>query len=96
MDPSGWPTYELHQWLIGVRRQHAWLTRSRTKVEHLTNAAIALRSGSGDDSVLLLLNVSDEAYDFPVEAGDPLTVAAHSWRLLTERVTPGEVAALSQ
>ncbi|MEV0801402.1 alpha-amylase family protein [Kribbella sp. NPDC050281] len=96
LDPSGWPTYELHQWLIGVRRQHAWLTRSRTKVEHLTNTAIALRSGSGDDSVLLLLNVSDEAYDFPVEAGDPLTVAAHSWRLLTERVTPGEGAALSQ
>ncbi|MFI6829320.1 alpha-amylase family protein [Kribbella sp. NPDC050241] len=96
LDPSGWPTYELHQWLIGARRQHAWLTRSRTKVEHLANTAIALRSGSGDDSVLLLLNASDEAYDFPVEAGDPLTVAAHSWRLLTERVTPGEGAALSQ
>ncbi|TCC55944.1 alpha-amylase [Kribbella pittospori] len=94
--PHGRATYELHQELIGVRRQHAWLTRSRTKVEHLTNRAIALRSASGDESVLLLLSVSDEAYDFPVEVGDQLTVPAHSWRLLTERVTPGEGAALSQ
>ncbi|TCC53314.1 DUF3459 domain-containing protein [Kribbella capetownensis] len=93
LTPAGWSTYELHQELIGVRRQHPWLTGSRTKVEHLTNQAIALRSLRGDDSVRLLLNVSDEAYIFP---GDPLTVAAHSWRLLTERVTPDEGAALSQ
>ena len=35
--PYGEPTYRLHQRLIGVRRRNAWLTRGRTKVEHLTN-----------------------------------------------------------
>ena len=27
--PDGWPTYRLHQDLIGLRRRHAWLARSR-------------------------------------------------------------------
>ncbi len=87
----GRPTYRLHQRLIGVRRRNAWLTRGRTKVEHLTNRTIALRS-TGDGVVLLLLNISDEAQEFPVSsaglaaedtADDPLLVPAHSWRLLT-------------
>jgi cyclomaltodextrinase / maltogenic alpha-amylase / neopullulanase len=87
----GLPTYRLHQRLIGVRRRNAWLTRGRTKVEHLTNRTIALRT-TGDGVVLLLLNISDEAQEFPVSsaglaaedtADDPLLVPAHSWRLLT-------------
>ncbi|PZA19033.1 alpha-amylase family protein, partial [Modestobacter versicolor] len=28
--PYGWPTYRLHQELIGVRRRHRWLHRART------------------------------------------------------------------
>jgi cyclomaltodextrinase len=87
----GLPTYRLHQRLIGVRRRNAWLTRGRTKVEHLTNRTIALRT-TGDGVVLVLLNISDEAQEFPVSsaglaaedtADDPLLVPAHSWRLLT-------------
>jgi glycosidase len=88
--PQGWPTYRLHQRLIGVRRRAA-LTRGRTKVEHLANELIALRT-SGGGEVLLLLNISDDAHRFDVDAagltaleptGDPLLVPAHSWRLLT-------------
>jgi glycosidase len=94
----GWPTYRLHQRLIGVRRRHPWLTRGRTTVEHLTNELVALRTVGGDGSVLLLLNISDQAERFPVDAsgltvgaqpepgapvGDPLVVPAHSWRFLT-------------
>lgn len=61
---SGWSAYRLHQRLIGVRRRNAWLVRARTKVEHLTNQAIALRSTGEGGELLLLLNVADEC--FPV------------------------------
>ncbi|TDU90280.1 glycosidase [Kribbella voronezhensis] len=95
---ADWTTYRLHQRLIGVRRRNAWLTRSRTKVVHLTNKALALRSGDARGQLLLLLNVGDEAYHFPVEVAglviaaqpdhsplpeEPLLVAPHSWRILT-------------
>jgi cyclomaltodextrinase len=96
---GGWPVYRLHQRLIGFRRRHPWLVRARTATEHLTPSAMALRlSGDADSGrVLLLLNVGDEPYSFPVEAGDltvaevpepgavpddPLTVPAHSWTIL--------------
>lgn len=92
-----WATYRLHQRLIGVRRRNAWLTRAQTKVAHLTNQALALRSGDARGQLLLLLNVGDEAYRFPVEVAglvvaaqsdpghlpeDPLLVPAHSWLIL--------------
>ncbi|MFC5263746.1 alpha-amylase family protein [Kribbella qitaiheensis] len=98
---DGWPTYRLHQRLIGVRRRNAWLVRARTTVEHLTNEAIALRSGEGDNQVLVLLNIGDEDHRFPVELDgfelavapegtgepvDPAVVPAHNWYVLaTER-----------
>src|SRR4051812_13380948 len=77
----GWPTYRLHQELIGVRRRNPWLTRARTTVEHLTNESMALRSTHGESSVVLLLNISDQDQRFPVD-GSP-EVPPHSWRLLT-------------
>ncbi|MGW6280912.1 alpha-amylase family glycosyl hydrolase [Kribbella sp. NPDC055071] len=96
--PEGWPTYRLHQRLIGVRRRNPWLTRGRTTVEHLANRLVALRTVAADASVLLLLNISDQEERFPVDAtgftidaqpepgvpaGDPLLVPPHSWRFLT-------------
>ncbi|HEY3686133.1 MAG TPA: alpha-amylase family protein [Streptosporangiaceae bacterium] len=81
--PDGWPTYRLHQRLIGFRRRHPWLVRARTEAVHLTNRAMALRSvaAEADTQVITVLNVGDEAYRFPVEAreialaecGDPAT-----------------------
>jgi glycosidase len=79
--PYGWPTYRLHQEMIGVRRRHAWLTRAQTKVEHVTNQSMALRAVHGDESVLLLLNVSDQDAEFPIE--DAVVLPPHSWRFLT-------------
>jgi glycosidase len=94
---AGWPTYRLHQRLIGVRRRNAWLVRARTTVEHLTNHAVALRS-EGDGQVLVLLNLSDQPYRFPVDTtrltvavlpegtaqpAEPAVVPSHSWLVLT-------------
>ncbi|MEV6344284.1 alpha-amylase family glycosyl hydrolase [Actinoplanes sp. NPDC051851] len=96
--PYGWPTYRLHQRLIGLRRRHAWLSRATTTPLHLTNTALALRSSSGDDRIVTLLNVGDTAVTFPIDAGglsvleadapgdgrSPGTVPAHGWSVLGE------------
>ncbi|GAA1694107.1 alpha-amylase family glycosyl hydrolase [Fodinicola feengrottensis] len=94
--PYGWPTYRLHQRLIGLRRRNPWLVRARTTADHLTNHAVALRSdGDAGEKVLLLLNIGDEPYRFPIdltglrvaetatETVDPAVVAPHSWTVLT-------------
>jgi cyclomaltodextrinase / maltogenic alpha-amylase / neopullulanase len=95
--PDGWPAYRLHQRLIGLRRRNAWLAHAVTTATHLTNRAVALTSTAGDQRVVALLNVDDDAYRFPVDAtglrladagagthdGDPLTVPAHGWAILT-------------
>jgi glycosidase len=95
--PGGWPVYRLHQRLIGFRRRHPWLVRARSSAEHLTSEAVALRSRAGDNTVLVLLNLSDNPYRFPVDPGglavaetaqpgavpaDPLLVPAHGWTIL--------------
>jgi cyclomaltodextrinase / maltogenic alpha-amylase / neopullulanase len=72
----------LYQELIGVRRRNPWLVRARTTVEHLTNEAVALRSSADGQSLVLLLNVSDEPYHFPLEVAEPV-VEAHGWKLAT-------------
>jgi glycosidase len=94
---DGWPTYRTHQRLIGVRRRNAWLVRARTTVAHLTNQTIALLS-EGDGRVLVLLNLSDQPYRFPLDTAgltvavlpegtaDPEELAvvhSHSWSVLT-------------
>jgi cyclomaltodextrinase / maltogenic alpha-amylase / neopullulanase len=94
--PDGWPTYRLHQRLIGFRRRHPWLVRARTTTEHLTSEAIALRArgAEGGEQLLLLLNSGDSPHEFGVDAGglavmessdapgNPLVVPAHGWTIL--------------
>jgi glycosidase len=95
--PYGWPTYRLHQQLIGFRRRHPWLVRARTATEHLSDTAMAIRVHAGSRQVLLLLNSGDEPAKFPVDPGDlavaevpdpgdpssdPMLVPARSWTLL--------------
>jgi glycosidase len=97
LPPEGWRCYRLHQRLIGFRRRHPWLVRARTVTEHLVSHAIALRATGESGQILLLLNVGDEPYRFPVDPGslavaetaeagvvpgDPLVVPAHSWTIL--------------
>lgn len=97
MAPDGWRYYRLHQRLIGFRRRHPWLVRARTVTEHLAPTAMALRVSGEPGQILLLLNVGDEPYRFPVDPGSlvvaeaaeagpvppgPLLVPGHSWTIL--------------
>jgi glycosidase len=98
LPPEGWPTYRLHQRLIGFRRRHPWLVRARITVEHLANEAVAFRATADDAEIMTLLNVGDEEFRFPVNVGaltvvqtpepgikpeDPVRVPAHSWSILS-------------
>ncbi len=71
--PWGLDTYRLHQELIAMRRRNPWLARARTEVLVLTNTALALRStpreGADGGSVVALLNVGSEPFDFGDLAG---------------------------
>jgi glycosidase len=95
--PDGWPMYRLHQRLIGFRRRHPWLVRAQTTVQHLSNSAMAFRSGVDGSEVVVLLNVGDEPYRFGVDiaglgtavtpdagvpVADPAVVPPHSWIVL--------------
>ncbi len=65
---EGWPIYRLHQDLIGLRRRHAWLTVARVEVLTLANEQFGYRAfGPGGESLLVLLNIGDQPFGFPVE-----------------------------
>ncbi|MCA2214391.1 alpha-amylase family glycosyl hydrolase [Jidongwangia harbinensis] len=63
--PYGWPTYRLHQDLIGLRRRHAWLHAARTRRVHLTNEQFAYQVSDGDHRLLVCLNVGTEPAEIP-------------------------------
>jgi glycosidase len=78
-----------HPWLVRAR--------STAEVLETTAMALRVRGAADDEQVLLLLNTGDNEYAFGVDAsgltvaetpspedpvGDPLTVGAHSWRIL--------------
>ncbi|HEY2281567.1 MAG TPA: alpha-amylase family glycosyl hydrolase [Streptosporangiaceae bacterium] len=66
LPPDGWPTYRLHQDLIGLRRRHPWLARAATEVLTVRNEALAYRAshpGDGPD-LAVLLNVSADKVSF--------------------------------
>ena len=47
---AGWPTYRLHQDLIGLRRRHPWLVGARTTVREIANELIVYRSADPADA----------------------------------------------
>lgn len=91
----GRPVYRLHQDLIGLRRRHPWLIRSRFRQVHLTNEAFAYEAvhPDGGPGLVVLLNLSDESYGFTLDRpvkrllgsspdGPETQVEAHGWAIL--------------
>jgi glycosidase len=71
--PDGWPTYRLHQDLIGIRRRHPWLARAATEVLTVRNESLAYRAchpGGGPD-LAVLLNVSADKASFDLHGRAP-------------------------
>ena len=98
LSPDGWPTYRLHQDLIGLRRRHAWLRRARTETVHVANQQLVFRTSNGAEALLAALNLGDETVELPAPgAGEVLIgdavlgvgsdgptarLAAHGWCVL--------------
>jgi cyclomaltodextrinase len=60
--PYGWPTYRVHQELIGLRRRHAWLHRARTTKLRLTNEQFEYEVSDGDDRLRVALDLTAHTY----------------------------------
>jgi glycosidase len=57
--PFGWPTYRLHQDLIGMRRRHPWLHHARTCAVELGNTHFIYEAFHGEHRLLVALNLTD-------------------------------------
>ncbi len=90
VDDAGAQLFVLHQFLIGLRRRHAWLHRARTTVLHLDNRCYVYETRCGEESLVVALSVSDTPV--PVRLPAPVTVIAGSGappeQTLTDLVVP--------
>ncbi len=88
--PFGGAVRELYQRLFALRRRHPWLVDAHIATRELSNeyVEITLTGRSGEGTLVLALNLSDQARTMP--AGEELTdsdpstghVAAHGWAVV--------------
>jgi cyclomaltodextrinase len=78
--PYGWPSFRLHQELIGLRRRHPWLHRARTRPVRLANEQYAYEVSDGHRNLLVCLNASDESADVT----DAIRLEPHSYRIVED------------
>ncbi|HUH67501.1 MAG TPA: alpha-amylase family protein [Mycobacterium sp.] len=60
LDALGAEVWALHQYLIGLRRRHPWLHSASTAALRLDNRHYVYQTCSGDDALLVALNIDDE------------------------------------
>ena len=70
----GWPTYRLHQDLIGLRRRHPWLHSARTRPLQLNNQQLSYETTGDGGRLLVALNLSDEPAELPVGGGRSILI----------------------
>ena len=103
--PFGWPTYRLHQELIGLRRRHPWLHRARTVVTVLSNADLVLEAYHDESRLWVALNLADASIVRTIPAavdrlaGDvavrrnaattEITLPPHGWGILAKQSDHG-------
>ena len=75
----GRPIHDLHQRLISLRRQ-SHLTRARTEVLQVSNEGLVYRTSTAENSLIVGLNIGDEAAEVSLEAG-PFTIEPHGWTI---------------
>jgi cyclomaltodextrinase / maltogenic alpha-amylase / neopullulanase len=98
--PFGWPTYRLHQELIGLRRRHPWLHRAKSRVSELHNTDLLFEAFHEGNRLWVALNLADAAIVRTIQvavdrlAGDlmvnrkgaatEIVVPAYGWGILAE------------
>jgi len=59
LDAFGDQVWELHRYLIGLRRRHPWLHSATTTALQLANRHYVYATRSGNDTLLVALNIDD-------------------------------------
>jgi cyclomaltodextrinase len=92
--PYGWPTYQLHQELIGVRRRHRWLHRARSTPLHRDNRQLSYAVAADGQRLVVALNLADTPAVLPAQGAgavlagaatvrrDAVELGAHGWAVL--------------
>ncbi len=65
-DAAGREIWNLHQYLIGLRRRNPWLHRATTTALSLDNRTYAYETRLGDDALIVALNIDDSPMQLPV------------------------------
>jgi cyclomaltodextrinase len=60
LDAAGAQPWALHQYLIGLRRRHPWLHAATTRAVQLENRHYVYEARSGQDALLVALNIDDK------------------------------------
>jgi cyclomaltodextrinase len=60
LPPEGWPSYRLHQELIGLRRRHPWLHRARSHPLDLANEHLVYEVTGGGGRLVVALNLAGQ------------------------------------
>ncbi len=60
LDEFGTQMWSLHQFLVGLRRRHPWLHGASTTALQLENRHFLYETRSGDNALLVALNIDDE------------------------------------
>lgn len=87
LDAFGAQMWALHQYLIGLRRRHPWLHRATTSALRLENRHYVYETRSGDDALLVALNIGDE----PLRLALPELGTAHRKVIGGSAAPPQEV-----
>jgi len=99
--PFGWPTFRLHQELIGLRLRHPWLYRARSRVTELRNADLVIEAFHEENRLWVALNLADAPIACAIPAavdrlaGDlavrrkggmtEITLPPHGWGILAKQ-----------
>jgi len=92
--PYGWPTYHLHQDLIGLRRRNSWLHTARTRKLYLANAQYAFEATDGTERLAVCLNVGDAPAEIEVPGANSVLSGAADLESGVVRLAPHTYAVL--
>ena len=98
LDEHGVQTWSLHQYLVGLRRRHPWLYGAATSGLQLDNRQYVYQARSGDEALIVALNIDDTPLSVRLDSGAAeviagsgappqqvvrkLAVEPHGWRIL--------------
>lgn len=71
LDDFGAEVWRLHQFLVGLRRRHPWLYSATTTSRRLANRHYVYETRSGDDALVVALNIGDEPLRLPLSELGP-------------------------